>query len=48
MDVSSLLYTISESASALYKKTLAWQSEMVAQAADTLQQCQNALKRNTP
>jgi hypothetical protein len=44
LDVSTLLYTVSENASSLYKKYLAWRREFSAQAMDAVQKCQDVLK----
>ena len=44
-DVSTLLYTVSENAAALYKKHLAWQRESSGRAMDVVQKCTEALKR---
>jgi hypothetical protein len=43
-DVSTLLYTVSENAGALYEKYLSWQSEASAQAMNAIDKCTAALK----
>lgn len=46
-DASTLLYTVSENASSLYKKFLAWQRDATGKAMEVVQKCQDVLKETT-
>ncbi len=48
MDVSTLIYTISENASALYTRYAKSEQDLAEYAYNTLQKCGDALKKVAP
>lgn len=46
MDVSTLIYTISEDAGSLYQKYVDAEQELAGQAAEVAQKCTDILKKN--